>query len=112
LLSEDQCKARDARRKSKQKPTIKKEVASPDSNEGTFGDTASSMSDPRTPPAPTAPTLTPPSDGIIEGDPLCMLNAAHSDLIRNLTTLQEKLEFPNPEEVERATVCYWGKAQG
>lgn len=100
LLSEDQCKARDARRKSKARPSIKKEVVSPDSNEGVESLTSN----------PTLETLNSPSmspaleDGNMESNRGCMENEDHWKIILELLKLQEKFELPETDKVELATV--------
>ena len=103
LLSEDQCKARDARRKSKQKPGIKKEVASPDSNEGV--DTAlSAVTDVHTPLSLSNPSASSFAGDSSEDNPLMLMPAHHRETLNTLMILQEKFEFPDEENVKVASV--------
>lgn len=103
LLSEDQCKARDARRKSKQKPVIKKEAPSPDSHE--HGVEAIDLR-----PEPVALRRS-SSISFSQGDsssdtnPLMKMPLHHQETVKNLLLLQEKYEFPEEDAVKRATVC-------
>ncbi|XP_025093973.1 ecdysone receptor-like isoform X4 [Pomacea canaliculata] len=101
LLSEDQCKARDARRKSKQKPVIKKEAPSPDSHE--HGVEAIDLR-----PEPVALRRS-SSISFSQGDsssdtnPLMKMPLHHQETVKNLLLLQEKYEFPEEDAVKRAT---------
>ncbi|CAG5128467.1 unnamed protein product, partial [Candidula unifasciata] len=112
LLSEDQCKARDARRKAKQKFVLKKEVHSPDSYGGhsseadtvslvphidtkpsflTFPSMASSCSD-----AGESPCSMPDDST----DPMRKLTKEHRDFIEILVALQDKYEFADQQSYE------------
>ncbi|XP_076439775.1 ecdysone receptor-like [Babylonia areolata] len=111
LLSEDQCKARDARRKSKQKTSVKREVvASPDSNESV--EPPPSVEPPSTKLTRTLSTLStasslsspPPYGGdSSEENPLGHMPQRHQDVVKTLMILQEKFEFPDEQEVQQAT---------
>ncbi|KAL8602892.1 hypothetical protein ACOMHN_026852 [Nucella lapillus] len=108
LLSEDQCKARDARRKSKQKAcsSVKKEVvASPDSNESV--DPTPSVESNKVPLTRTLSTASivssPPGDSSSDDNPLSLMPQPHQDVIKALIVLQEKFEFPDLQDVQQAT---------
>ncbi|KAH9492466.1 hypothetical protein Btru_029169 [Bulinus truncatus] len=114
LLSEDQCKARDARRKAKQRYVPKKEVQSPDS----FGGGHSSESDTVTyaPLVDTKPnffSLSSTASTYVGAaspisltdeicDPLKKIDDHQRQQIENLVALQEKYEFADEESYETA----------
>ncbi|KAK6165898.1 hypothetical protein SNE40_022715 [Patella caerulea] len=94
LLSDEQCKARDARRKAKAKVNPAKIDTSPDSN--------------------SKPEITKlPSHSInnyyinpmtvIDNDPTTKMEPEHQQLIKNIVALQDKYEFPDEGNVEKVT---------
>ncbi|XP_005101764.3 ecdysone receptor [Aplysia californica] len=114
LLSEDQCKARDARRKAKQRFVPKKEVHSPDS----FGNSMDSDSKqtvlsvdvkPSLSSLPSLPSV--PSTSSSVGSPSSVteempdiMKRLHSDQherIVFLVSLQDKYEFADPDSYEK-----------
>ena len=129
LLSEDQCKARDARRKSKHRPTVKREDAIPDSNDGCNSDhvSASFMS--------LGGAMAEAGEGCSGGDvpvllgspsvssvlvremvgpenPLAEMPSDLQQVLRFLLVLQDKFEFPTESEVRAATVSIWFGGDG
>lgn len=113
-MSEDQCKARDARRKAKQKFVPKKEVQSPDSYEHSsdvdtivldshtdtkphfqsFSSAASTSSGPGSPNSVTDEYI----------DPMRKLNQEHRELIEILVALQDKYEFADQQSYDEILV--------
>ncbi|CAG5131205.1 unnamed protein product, partial [Candidula unifasciata] len=100
LLSDDQCKARDARRKAKQKYVPKKEVHSPDSYEHS--------SDAESNPFLSFSSSVSTSTGIGSPcslsedflDPLRKLTTEQKELVETLVSLQEKYEFADQQSYE------------
>ncbi|BFZ01309.1 hypothetical protein BsWGS_04348 [Bradybaena similaris] len=110
LLSEDQCKARDARRKAKQKYVPKKEAHSPDSYEHSsdvdtifleshletknpflsFSSAVSTSSGIGSPCSPLDEDL----------DPMKKLTVEHRELVETLVALQDKYEFADQQSYE------------
>ncbi|RUS82889.1 hypothetical protein EGW08_009354 [Elysia chlorotica] len=99
LLSDDQCRARDARRKAKQRFMPKKEVQSPDSHYGQIpASPGSSAGIPGSPAMDFSPPI----------DPLQAMNPLQADTIKKLVALQDKYEFAKPEDYEK---CLFVKPQ-
>lgn len=114
LLSEDQCKARDARRKAKQKYVPKKEAHSPDSYEHSsdidtifleshletknpFLSFSSNVS--------TSSGIGSPCSPLDEYcDPMKKLTPEHRELVETLVALQDKYEFADQQSYEETLV--------
>ena len=84
LLSDDQCKARDARRKAKQKLSKKT-----DTNIEEKEKTSPTSSNNKTLPI-----------GIKDNDPVSKLSDQQQELIKNLVYYQEKYEYPDEDYIK------------
>ncbi|XP_064614231.1 ecdysone receptor-like [Liolophura sinensis] len=100
LLSDEQCKARDARRKAKLRST--KNVSSPDSGASpiSLGDSMSAMGP--SPPSTPKDMREPMSPGtVVERSPLQFMAEEQRKLIENLVLMQDKYEVPDQEAVSQ-----------
>jgi ecdysone receptor len=88
LLSDDQCKARDARRKARQKLIAAQS-----------GDEVSQQS----PDSNTHPQASVDMPGVAECSPLELLPRHHREVIKNIVLYQDKFELPDEEDVQRVT---------
>lgn len=115
MLSEDQCKARDARRKAKQKFVLKKEAHSPDSyGHSSEVDTVHLVPHIDTKPSlPTYPSMTSSCSDAGESpcsmlddsiDPMKKLTQEQKEFIEILVALQDKYEFADQQSYEETLV--------
>ncbi|KAK7109353.1 hypothetical protein V1264_013407 [Littorina saxatilis] len=101
LLSEDQCKARDARRKAKARPMVKKEVASPDSNESV--EISNLDIKPPLPLSSAGSSVSSPPAESFDDDPMSQMPEHYRNVLKNLMFLQAKFEFPDEQDIAEAT---------
>ncbi|XP_060086039.1 oxysterols receptor LXR-alpha-like [Ylistrum balloti] len=107
LLSDEQCKARDARRKSKQTRFQKKQETvivekqqseCPSPNK--YTDLERQLSPPTTPKAAPQPGMSPYM--VIDNQPIMSVCDDTAKLIEKLVKLQDKYEFPEEKKIETA----------
>ncbi|XP_041365312.1 ecdysone receptor-like [Gigantopelta aegis] len=113
LLSDEQCKARDARRKAK--------ARTPSSSSGPKSNGPPSISSKKMEPSPDGNSLSSDPDmqllcdakydrrsmsptSIIYDNPLDKLSESQRSLIEKIISLQEKFEYPDDKDVERVTL--------
>ena len=107
LLSEEQCKARDVRRKARQKTS-----KYPGSGGGGGGGGGTDMADSQQSPdsntvsTPTAAAQAPKSDALPStvANPLDYVSSEHRELIEKLVHYQEKFELPSEDDIRKISV--------
>ena len=87
---------------------MKKEVASPDSNEGMDFSNSSlvELKPPSSAPShqPSPSSVTSPAGECFEENPMQQMPRHHQDILRKIMDLQNKLEYPDENDVRKATV--------
>ncbi|XP_046371013.1 ecdysone receptor-like isoform X1 [Haliotis rufescens] len=105
LLSEEQCKARDARRKAKSRvPQIPKKAESPDGN--SFSPDSESRYQEFKPDINIMP-----GTAILIDNPLTKIGNEQRLLIEKLCRLQDKFEFPDERDITKATIIEPGQKE-